>query len=136
MLRAIVAACSLFALAWAARAEDAATPIFTAEQAATGKTAYTRACARCHMPDLSGGANEVPPLAGSTFVSTWGSRSTKDLFDYVSGAMPPGGPAESKETYEALLAFILQANGAVAGPRPLTNSTDTVIATLTSLSTP
>jgi|KBSSwiStaDraftv2_1062776.scaffolds.fasta_scaffold11973_2 mono/diheme cytochrome c family protein len=136
MSRAIIAACAFLALAWAASAEDAATPVFTAEQAVTGKTAYTRACARCHLPDLSGGANEVPPLAGSTFISTWGSRSTKDLFDYVSGAMPPGGPAESKETYEALLAFILQSNGAVAGPKPLTYSTDTTIATLTSLIAP
>jgi cytochrome c553 len=132
MSRAILAACGLFALALTANAEQTTAPVFTADQAAAGKAEYAKACARCHMPDLSGGANEVPPLAGSTFMSTWGSRTTKELLDYVSGAMPPGGPAQSKETYEALMAFILQSNGAVAGSEPLTDSTEAVIATLMS----
>src|SRR5690606_25788117 len=31
-----------------------APPAFTAEQASLGKVAYSRTCARCHMPDLGG----------------------------------------------------------------------------------
>lgn len=125
-------ACGLLGMAFAARAQQVATPVFTAEQAAAGKASYAKACARCHMPDLSGGANEVPPLAGSTFMSTWGTRTTRELFDYVSGAMPPGGPAENKDTYEALVAFILRSNGALSGNERLTGSTDAVIARLAS----
>jgi len=130
MTRAVLAAGVVFVTAFAARAGQAVTPVFTAEQAATGKAAYAKACARCHMTDLSGGANEVPPLTGPVFLSTWGARTTKELFDYMSGAMPPGGPAESQDVYEALVAFILRSNGAVPGNEPLTGSTDTVIATL------
>ena len=135
MTRHILATGVVFATALAVSAVPATTPIFTAAQAAAGKAAFGKACARCHMADLSG-ANEVPPLAGATFVSTWGGRTTKELFDYVSGAMPPGGPAESKETYEALLAYILQSNGAVAGPAALRASTEVLIGGVTSTTEP
>ena len=67
-------------------------PVFTAEQASAGKVAYSRSCAKCHMPDL-GGTPDAPPLSGNRFLDTWRSRTTKQLFDFVLGAMPPGGPA-------------------------------------------
>jgi mono/diheme cytochrome c family protein len=125
----------VLATAFAASAGQAAPAVFTAAQAAAGKAAFAKACASCHMTDLSG-ANEVPPLAGGTFVSTWGRRTTKELFDYVSGAMPPGGPAQTKETYEALLAYVLQSNGASPGTAPLTESTDVLIGSLTAVTEP
>ena len=59
--------------------------VFTAEQATEGRAAYAKHCASCHMPDLSGNT-EVPPLAGAAFIDTWGTRSTKDLFDYSVGS--------------------------------------------------
>ena len=83
---------------------------YTAEQAAAGKVEYAKNCASCHMPDLSGN-NEVPPLAGAAFKSTWGSRSTKDLLDYMSASMPYGGPSLSGESYVSIAAYILQYNG-------------------------
>ena len=104
--------------------------IFTTQQAAAGKAAFTRTCAACHMPDLSGN-NEVPALAGAAFLSTWRTRTTKDLFDYMSGAMPPGGPSQSVETYTSIVAYVLQANGAVAGQQPLSASTTVPIASVT-----
>ena len=100
--------------------------VFTAEQATAGRAAYAKHCASCHMPDLSGNT-EIPPLAGAVFIDTWGSRSTKNLFDYSAEAMPYGAPSLSPESYTAITAYILQANGGVAGSSALTGSTDVPI---------
>ena len=96
--------------------------IFTIEQATSGKAAYAKNCASCHLPDLSG-SNEIPALAGQPFKDTWGPRTTKELFDYMSAAMPYGGPSLSSDTYASILAYILQFNGAAPGARPLSAST-------------
>jgi mono/diheme cytochrome c family protein len=98
--------------------ETPAEAAFTKEQVTAGKAAFAKACASCHMPDLSGN-NEVPALAGASFTSTWGARTTKELFDYMSGAMPPGGPALSVESYESIVAYVLHTNGALSGSSPL-----------------
>jgi hypothetical protein len=74
------------------------------------------------MPDLTGNI-EIPPLAGKAFIDTWGGRTTKDLFDYLSSAMPYGAPSLSVERYVAITAYILQSNGAVAGEEALSVST-------------
>ena len=104
--------------------------VFTADQAAAGRAAYAKHCASCHMPDLSGNT-EVPPLAGAAFVDTWGTRTTKDLFDYSAEAMPYGAPSLSTESYIAITAYILQANGGVAGTTALTASTAVPISSVT-----
>jgi mono/diheme cytochrome c family protein len=88
--------------------------VFTAQQAAAGRNEYATSCASCHMPDLSG-SNDTPPLAGPVFMSTWRARTTKDLFEYLSASMPPGGASLSTKTYESITAYILEANGASAG---------------------
>ena len=49
-------------------------------------------------------------------MNTWRSRSTKDLFDYMSSTMPPGGPSLSPDQYAGIVAYILQQNSAAAGP--------------------
>ena len=99
-----------------------AQPVFTAEQAAAGKALYASVCARCHMPDL-GGSPDAAALKGSTFLDTWRARTTKDLFEFVSGSMPPGGSSMSPETYASILAFVLQSNGGAAGTARLEPST-------------
>ena len=104
----------------AARQAPAAS-VFTAEQATAGRAAYAKHCASCHMPDLTGNT-EIPPLAGTAFIDTWGTRSTKDLFDYMSEAMPYGAPSLSVESYTSIIAYILQANGGVAGANALVAS--------------
>jgi mono/diheme cytochrome c family protein len=101
---------------------SASTPAFTAAQAAAGRVAYARDCASCHMPDLSGNG-DIPQLSGEIFLSTWRTRSTKELFDYLSATMPPEGPRQGPETYLAISAYILQSNGAVTGTQALTGST-------------
>ena len=102
---------------------------FTAQQAAAGRSAYDRSCASCHLPDLSG-SNDVPPLSGAVFLSTWRTRTTKDLLDYMSASMPPGGSSLGAETFESLAAYILEKNGASAGAQPIRGATAVVIETL------
>lgn len=103
--------------------EDApVTRVFTAQQAEAGRTAYAKNCALCHLPDLSGNA-EIPPLAGMTFTGTWGTKTTKDLRDYMSAAMPYGAPSLEPDMYTVITAYILQFNGAVAGEEKFTAST-------------
>jgi mono/diheme cytochrome c family protein len=101
-------------------------PVFTEAQASAGRTDYASQCASCHMPDLSGNI-EIPALAGKPFKDSWGKRSTKELVDYMSAAMPYGAPSLSMESYLAITAYILQFNGAPAGPDALTASTAVAI---------
>ena len=109
-----------------------ATPVFTAEQATAGRAVYAKQCASCHMPDLSGNV-EYPPLAGTAFMNTWGTRSTKEFYDYMSAAMPYGAPSLSADEYAAIVAFILQSNGAVAGPVALSGSMTVTIRSVTAV---
>jgi PQQ-dependent dehydrogenase (methanol/ethanol family) len=96
--------------------------VFTAAQAAAGRTAYEANCANCHMPDLAG-RNEAPPLAGGTFMNAWRNRSTKDLFDLISATMPPNVASLSTDQYLAIAGYILQSNGASPGAELLTPAT-------------
>jgi mono/diheme cytochrome c family protein len=102
----------------AARSKPLAATVFTDQQAEAGRIAYAKSCASCHMPDLSG-SNEMPPLAGTAFMSTWGTRSTKELYDYMATSMPYGLPSLSRVAYESISAYILQSNGALAGSQAL-----------------
>jgi alcohol dehydrogenase (cytochrome c) len=100
---------------------------FTSEQAEAGRSAYMESCAGCHLADLAG-RNEAPPLAGSSFMEAWGKRSTHDLLALVQSTMPPDRPGMlSQETYVDLVAWILQANGAAVGDKPLTSSSTVAI---------
>jgi mono/diheme cytochrome c family protein len=110
--------------------KPAAASVFTTEQAAAGRASYAKNCASCHMADLSGNV-EYPPLAGAAFLATWGSRTTKDLLDYMSAAMPYGAPSLSVESYAAITAYILQSNGAVPGPDAFSASTVLPIGSVT-----
>jgi alcohol dehydrogenase (cytochrome c) len=109
--------------------QQTSTPVFTAAQAAAGRAAYQANCSSCHMPDL-GGRNEAPPLAGSNFISAWGSRSTRDLFDYMSATMPPGGATLGPDDYAAIVAFVLQSNGATAGGQAFAPTTAVTVASI------
>ena len=115
-------ACVLIAAPAASIADDRTKAVFTAAQADAGRAAYFQHCASCHMPDLSG-SNDAPPLAGTNFLSAWQARTTRDLFEYVSEAMPPGGAALDAKTYTAIVAHILQSNGAKPGGQTLDAST-------------
>ena len=103
--------------------------VFTAAQADAGRAAYQASCAGCHMPDLTG-RNEAPPLAGANFMNTWRTRSTRDLFDFMSSTMPPDAPSLAADQYLAITAFILQYNGATPGAQPFTPTTTVALGSI------
>jgi alcohol dehydrogenase (cytochrome c) len=108
------------------------TSSYTAEQASAGRAAYMANCAACHMPDLKG-SNEALPLAGPNFLNTWRSRTTRDLFNKISTSMPPGQAGSiGEQDVLAVVAFILQSNGARPGTMPLTAATANPIGELAS----
>src|SRR5256712_6309247 len=109
---------------------------YTAEQFTAGRAAYLANCAACHMPDLKG-SNEALPLAGPDFMNTWRSRTTRDLFNRISTSMPPGklGSVGGQDVV-AIVAFILQSNGATPGTKALTAATAMGIGELAGGETP
>jgi S-disulfanyl-L-cysteine oxidoreductase SoxD len=120
-------------LLFAALATAQETPpaqVFTAEQASAGKTAFEKSCAACHMHNLSGDA-DAPALVGTSFMSTWRTRTTRDLREYMSTSMPPGSAPLGAEVYTSITAYVLKSNGAAAGPNPLTMTTAVPIGTAT-----
>lgn len=115
------------------RGQQRSTPAgpFTAEQAAAGRAAYQVHCASCHLASLAG-RNEALPLAGSNFMNTWATRSTRDLLAHIR-TMPPGSAGSlGQQTYLEIAAFILQTNGAVAGSQALTSASDIAIRSIAS----
>jgi alcohol dehydrogenase (cytochrome c) len=104
---------------------------FTAEQAAAGHSDYDTNCTGCHGATLAGGAG--PALSGKAFMTSWGQKSTKDLYQYISTAMPAGNPgALGESTYQEITAYILETNGAPPGAVALSASTDVRINTIAS----
>ncbi len=104
--------------------------VFAVQQAADGQNEYLENCAGCHGNSLSGG-NDSPALAGIGFMGSWGSRSTKALYQFVSTTMPVGNAGNlSAGAYADIIAFLLQANGAKAGTAILTRDTDVGISTI------
>jgi hypothetical protein len=129
--------------------------VYTMAQAAAGRmeiqTNSFGACADCHTTTLTGRDGErgelpplsslpddlqktirnaggkVPALAGANFMARWGARTTKDL----SSDMQRRFNVLSEDTQLNIMAYILQANGALPGTQPLTRATDVKIGTLT-----
>lgn len=92
--------------------------VYTATQAANGQAAYEHHCAECHLADLKGSAG--PELAGASFINGWGDRRSSDLLATVRTSMPPGLDGSlSDGEYLDIVAYILKANGHVAGNQPL-----------------
>lgn len=112
-LGAVLAA--LGAVCAAAQTELATGP-FTAAQSEAGRKAYMTHCAACHQANLSGKGDALQ-LAGRQFMAGWSNRTSQDLYNLIHASMPTGVPNSLEdETYAALTAFILHANGAKPGP--------------------
>jgi mono/diheme cytochrome c family protein len=122
--------------------------VYTAAQAAAGRTAYEETCGKCHTPSLLGrkgdpgelpalsalsadyqktvqaAGGRVPPLAGPNFMAIWGYRTTKDLSQRIRDASIGGfTPKANEETVLDIAAYVLQVNGARAGSQALTADT-------------
>src|SRR5207249_3571271 len=77
-------------------------------------------CSGCHRSDLQGWF-EAPQLAGSNFLNAWGDKTVAELHAYLMASMPPTDPGSpGAETMTAIVAYILQANGARPGAQALT----------------
>lgn len=114
--RACAGAAALWAaVAIASSALAQSAPAFTDEQADDGAATYAIQCAACHGPELQGGPFG-PPLKGSAFEGRWGGAPLDELFGYIRASMPPAAVGQlGDETYAAVLAHVLRANGAEPG---------------------
>jgi alcohol dehydrogenase (cytochrome c) len=118
ILLAGAAAIVVGAIATAALGQSAGP--FTQAQVTAGSVGYAANCAQCHNPDLSG-TNDAPQLAGPAFMGAWKSRTTQALYNKISKTMPAGrGGSLDEATYTAITAYVLHANGAVAGTTAFT----------------
>ena len=99
--------------------------IYTAAQAQAGQDAYSQQCAGCHGADYTG-SGDAPALAGTNFRTKWGPRAANELFTYIAQTMPPTNPgALGEQGTLAVVAFLMQINGAPAGQQALTARTET-----------
>jgi mono/diheme cytochrome c family protein len=93
--------------------------LYTAAQATRGEATYSRACASCHAPDLTGDG-QASPLAGKEFTTAWTDQSLGDLFERIRATMPADAPGTLKRAEVAdLIAFILQKNAFAEGQNEL-----------------
>ncbi|HEV2200814.1 MAG TPA: cytochrome c [Bryobacteraceae bacterium] len=93
--------------------------IYTDRQAARGEADFRDACASCHGQKLEG-RGQIPPLAGSDFISNWNGMTVGDLFEKIQVSMPADRPGQfSKEQNAGILAYILKFNQFPAGTREL-----------------
>ena len=93
--------------------------VFTADQAAQGKTAFDNKCATCHGAELTG-AEMAPPLTGGQFLSNWSGQSVGDLFIRIHTTMPANDPGSlNNAEVTQVLAYILSYNQIPAGTTAL-----------------
>jgi S-disulfanyl-L-cysteine oxidoreductase SoxD len=110
---------SVVALKAQAPARNIWSGVFTADQAAQGKTVYEAKCATCHSPDLSGG-EMAPALSGAMFFSNWSGQSLGDLFTRIHTTMPANDPGSlNNAEVVQVLAYILSFNQVPAGATAL-----------------
>jgi len=127
--------------------------VFTSAQAEAGRTAYENTCGKCHTYTMLGRRGEegelppvdslsadyrkfignpahVPPLAGKAFLNRWGEKTVAELIArFQITVSDPFFQFEGidDDTTVNITAYVLQMNGAKAGPRQLTRATDAVV---------
>jgi hypothetical protein len=134
--------------------QPAQSAVFTLAQAEAGRIAYENTCGNCHTPTLLGRKGDpgeippvnslsesyqkfigprgfVPPLTGKTFIDRWGSKTGGQLISRFQETVDFFGLEKDRETTVNITAYVLQVNGAKAGNRPLTRTTDVVVSSVT-----
>jgi alcohol dehydrogenase (cytochrome c) len=97
--------------------------LYTAAQAAEGRTIFDASCSACHGAALTGGS--APALAGPAFQRSWGGDriTLDDLFFVLRTTMPPNASATlTPAQHAAVFAYVLQVNGYPAGATPLADT--------------
>jgi mono/diheme cytochrome c family protein len=116
---ALALGASVLALKAQAPARTVWSGVFTADQAAQGKTVFENKCVTCHGAELNGG-EMAPPLSGGMFVSNWNGQSLGDLFVRIHTTMPQNDPGSlNNAEVTQVLAYILSFNQFPAGSAPL-----------------
>ena len=93
--------------------------VYTAAQAAKGRTGYETNCMRCH--EVVDDDPQGPPLMGRGFIDRWREENLDVLFGYMKTNMPAGSDVRlSDETFLQVLAYILAANAFPEGTDDLT----------------
>ncbi len=104
--------------------------VYNMEQSTEGHSAYVASCGGCHRANLAGGG-DAPALGGAGFMSSFGNRSTKDLYNFIAKSMPVGAPGSlSQEQYTNITAYLLYANGAKPGSANFSKDTDVKISSI------
>src|SRR5580692_1941844 len=104
--------------------------IYTAAQAESGRALYARTCSGCHGADFAG-SGDAPALTGGTFMLKWRPKMVSELFGEILQNMPPANPGSLGEAAALnATAYILQRNGAPAGPQALAPGTATLIGSI------
>ena len=119
--RGRVAGLCASALIFVGTVVTAADGIYTAAQAARGEAIYSKECAVCHQPDLTGrNSDGGPTLVGLRFTSRWGGLSVQDLIRPVQELMPARHRGSlTEQQYVDVVSFILKKNGLPAGKTEL-----------------
>src|SRR5260221_3482929 len=110
--------------------------VFTAEQASNGGGVYSQNCAACHGINMEG-SGDAPALAGGSFMLKWRPKMVSELFGEILQTMPANNPGSLSEAAALnATAYILQRNGAAAGPQALTGGATTLISAIATGRTP
>ena len=93
--------------------------VFSAAQAARGKTGFETSCGRCHNNQLLG-SERGPALTGDGFWTHWDNDTLDKLFTKIRDTMPAGGVDTVNDASKLdILTYILSANGAKPGTAEL-----------------
>ena len=76
--------------------------VYTAEQAARGKTAFDSKCSGCHEPSR---------FTGDSFFESFNEKPMKEIWDIASGTMPEDNPGSLKQQeYADIISYFLSLN--------------------------
>ena len=98
--------------------------VYTPDQAKRGQESYGQTCIRCHQASL-GGADDSPPLTGSSFLANWYGQTLFDLHDRIRTTMPSNDPGTfDRQLITDVIAYVLSFNGFPAGTTELPKDAD------------
>jgi cytochrome c5 len=93
------------------------TGVYSAEQAARGRSVYEDHCTVCHRPDLAGLDGR---LKGKRFMEDWLEDNLNSLFIEIKRGMPAENPSSlSDAEYLDVLTYVLSENGFPRGQHEL-----------------
>lgn len=102
--------------------------VYSAAQATRGGAVYTKMCASCHKPDLSGNETQnpaVPPLVAKELAISFNELTLDALADRIRKTMPKDKPNTlTAEQTADVIAFLLSKGGMPAGKTDLPSASD------------